>query len=328
VTSQVVPVPAVAVLGLGSIGLRHAKNLHDLGADVAGFDPDPSRRRMAEDLGVYSSGDMAQVVNGRSAVVIASPSSAHEGDLRYAVESQLHAFVEKPIGHRIDNLRALIRRAEAGRLVVFAGLNLRYHPCVTRAKQAIEYGLLGDVLWGRFICSSFLPSWRPEANYRNGYAADPETGGAIFDHIHEFDLAMHLLGPAHCVACIATCTGQLEIESEVCADAILRHQNGAATSIHVDFATRAGMRRCEIAGTKGTLSADLRERTYELRGVDNEVLDRYSDTDTVAQDYVAEMASFLECLGGRDRPRCDGAEALMVLEQVVAARRLAGLPQA
>ncbi len=36
----------IAVLGLGSIGLRHGANLLALGRDVIGYDPDPARRAL------------------------------------------------------------------------------------------------------------------------------------------------------------------------------------------------------------------------------------------------------------------------------------------
>jgi predicted dehydrogenase len=317
---------AVAVLGLGSIGLRHARNLLTLGRPVIGFDPDAERRAALEQLGGRVTSDRAAAFAGADAVVIASPNDRHLDDLASAVEHGLPTFVEKPLAHDPDGVAAVLDAADARGLVVFAALNLRYHPAVRAARAALERGEIGAPLWSRLICASWLPSWRPHQDYRTGYTAAAGTGGVLFDIVHEFDLATHLLGPARTVACAARRSGVLDMAAEDCADVILAHAGGVQSSLHLDYVTRPRRRVTEIAGTTGFLEIDLNVRTLRLWDADGALRRDERHPGGFDDDYVQEMAAFLACLDGTGRPACDGREALGVLRQVVVARALAALP--
>jgi predicted dehydrogenase len=317
---------AVAVLGLGSIGLRHARNLLALGCRVTGFDPDAARRAMlaAEGGAVVAERDAA--LHGCVAAVIASPSRHHAADLAAVIGAGLHAFVEKPLSHTGAGIAGTVAKAEAEGRQVFAGLMLRWHPCVERARTAIGQGALGEILWARSTFGSWLPDWRPQTDYRKGYAADPQTGGVLFDLIHEFDLLHHLLGPAQAACAAARRSGRLEMASEDIAEVVLRHQSGVLSSLHVDYLTQPAVRRVEIAGTGGLLQLDLNARQFRRCDPAGAVVEDVVLPGSYADDYVAEMRDFIACIEGRMAPRCGGAEAVAVLETVIAARRLCGLP--
>ncbi|OAN46648.1 hypothetical protein A6A04_05930 [Paramagnetospirillum marisnigri] len=315
----------IAVLGLGSIGLRHARNVMDLGETVIGFDPSPQRRALLEAAGGAVTDNREEALAKCKAVVIASPSDRHEDDLAAAIEAGRHALVEKPLGHRLGRLPELLDKAESAGLVVAAALNLRVHPCVQMTRMALAEGVIGKVLWGRFLAALYLPDWRPGQDWRQGYANDPRTGGAIFDYIHEFDLAAHLLGQFRPLACIAGQSGSLGLESEDMADAFLHHETGVTSTVHVDYVTRPRLRGFHLVGTGGQIHVDLDRRQFRHvdalgeNRVDRTLLGSYAD------DYVTEMSAFLASVKGAP-PVCSGREALAVLDSVIKARTLAGLP--
>lgn len=314
----------IAVLGLGSIGLRHAQNVLTLGRAVIGFDPSAERRALLAAKGGQTTDSLDHALDAATAVVIASPSDRHEDDLAAAIEAGCHALVEKPIGHREGRLGGLLDTAEAKGLVVAAALNLRLHPAVLAAKRVVAEGGIGTVLWGRFLAALYLPDWRPGQDWRQGYANDPCTGGAIFDYIHEFDLAAHLLGPFATRACVAGHSGTLGLASEDMADAVLDH-GGILSSIHVDYVTRPRRRHFEIAGSTGQIEVDLDRRRFRQLDRDGSVIADQTFPGSYGDDYVAEMSAFLASLGGAP-PACSGREALFVLNGVISARSLAGLP--
>lgn len=315
----------IAVLGLGSIGLRHAKNLLSLGEEVCGFDPDDSRREMADGCEVRFVRSRDEALKGAEAVVVASPNDFHLEDLEAAVSAGCHVFVEKPLAHSAKRVEPVLTDARSKELVVFAALNLRFHPAVQHARELLASEEIGKILWARFICSSFLPDWRPDQDYRNGYAADPDTGGVLFDVIHEFDLANHFFGPGEAVGAKCRKTGMLDIPTEDCADVILRHPGGVQSSLHLDYITRPPMRVAEIAGSNGFLRLDLRNRFLIFQGTNGEKLQEKKFNGSVADDYRTEMAAFLRCVREGLAPQCDGFEALSVLRQVLEARKLCGL---
>ena len=318
---------SIAVLGLGSIGMRHARNLIALGVDVVGFDPDEMRRGVLLDAGGLVAASRDEALAGAEAAVVAGPSGRHLDDLGAAIDAGCHVFVEKPLSHVARNLADTLGRADAAGRIVFAGLNLRFHPVMCWLQPKITEECWGVPLWGRFQMSDWLPSWRPMQDYRTGYAADPRSGGVLFDMIHEFDIANALLGPATTISATAWRSGALDIPVEDCAEVVLEHRNGARSNLHLDYVTRPRKRRFEIAFSDGfTAEADLDARSLTVWAANGASIVEQRFEGTYAGDYVAEMQSFLTCIRDGAEPPCDGRRAAAVLKQVLDARSMVGLP--
>lgn len=315
-----------AVLGLGSIGLRHARNLIALGQTVRGFDPEQGKRDRAEREGVVPCRSREAAIEGSSMVVVASPNMHHLSDTEAAISAGCHIFIEKPLAHTDQGLSLLVETARRENLCFFVGLNQRLNPAVVATKEYLSSCELGDLFWARFICASYLPDWRPNTDYRANYAADPTSGGVIFDVIHEFDLAYHLCGPWEPIAAAVQNTGKLEIQSEDVCDAILHHENGVRSTVHLDYVSRPAQRSIVVVGTKGSLSADLRTRHIKVLGTDGTPVFDKRFGGTVSDDYIAEMRVFLECTRGEAEPICRPTQAVSLLGQVLKLRNLAGLP--
>jgi len=316
----------LAVFGLGSIGMRHAGNALALGETVTGFDPDPVRRELLAEKGGHPVESRAAALDGARAAVVASPNAQHLDDIHAALAADCHVMVEKPLTHSTEGVQALLDMARASNRLVFTAHNLRFHPAVMAAKAVLDTDTLGTLLWARALAVSYLPDWRPQQDYRKGFAADARTGGAVFDFIHEFDLLAFLLGPYTAEAAVARCSGILDMAAEDCADAILRHDTGIVSTLHIDYVTRPAVRVTEIAGTKGLLRIDILARQLIHLAADGVVLadDRFGGEH--GDDYITEMRAFLACCRDEAVPVCDGAEALAVLAQVIRVRSLAGLP--
>jgi predicted dehydrogenase len=314
------------VLGLGSIGLRHAGNLLELGCQVLGFDPDPARGALLVQRGGKVAPSRDAALEGASVVVIATPHESHLEHLSAAVRYRCHAFVEKPIADTVAGVDDVLAHAERSGLSVFVGFNLRFHPAIVRAKRLLAAGALGTPLWSRLLASSYLPDWRPGQDHRQGYAADPVHGGVLFDFIHEFDLANHLLGAGAVRTAAARCSGIIEIPSEDIADVVLDHPGGVMSSLHVDYVTRPRRRVVEIAGSEGYLQLDLDQRRLQHLRSDGSEAEAESYGGSYAGDYLDEMRAVLEAVRGKASDLCNGRQGLIALEQVIAARNIAGLP--
>jgi predicted dehydrogenase len=310
----------IAVLGLGSIGLRHARNLLALGQSVIGFDPDRGRRQELENGGGKTATTRDEAIAAADAVVVASPSGLHLNDMAAAIDGGRHVFVEKPLAHTFDGVQAVLDSAEAKGLTVFAGLNLRYHPGVERIRALMSEGAIGQMLWARFVVSSYLPDWRPSQDHRKGYAAEATSGGIIFDSIHELDLANYLLGPAKVLAAAARNTGELQINAEDTADILLQHEAGWQSSIHMDFVSRRRQRVTAITGTLGAVELDMPGRRLQRYDEAGQAMPEEIFGGEINDDYSAEMKHFIACVEGSETPRCNGREALVILRQAIDAR--------
>lgn len=315
----------IGVLGLGSIGMRHAENLLGLREDVLGYDRNAERSALFVQKGGKLANNREQLFESVQAIVICTPNSQHLEDLNNAVEKGLPVLMEKPLSHDLKGLNEVIQKAQKNNILIAPAMNLRFHDSVKAAHKYITNGNLGQVLWARFLCSSYLPNWRPHQDYRTGYTADPETGGVLFDIIHEFDLAYHLLGPMKVNGCHAA-KGILEMKSEQIAQTILSHDNGAISTIHVDYTSpHKPQRFFEIHGQDGFLKGDLLARKFQV-WKNNTLIEDTKFEGGFSEDYIAEMKNFLAAVKGQQTYICPVTQAHDVLSVVMDARDLAHLP--
>lgn len=317
----------LAILGLGSMGLRHVENARARGCAVIGFDPDPVARAKLESLGGRGAASAAAAIEESDSVVIASPPACHLDHIAAALAAGRPTLVEKPLSDRIGALAALLSDAERRGVVVAVAQNLRFHPAVNAAKAVLANGAIGEPVAAVAIGVSHLPDWRPGKDYRLNYAADPKSGGAIFDWIHEVDLMAYLFGPFEGVAAAAGRSGALDIAAEDTATMALRHHTGIASTVMVSYAGGSAKRTTDVFGTGGRLEIDIPARRLRIWDRDGrETIQDFGGRH--GDDYGDELNDFLQAAAGKTRPRCSAVEALDVLRQVLRLRALAGLPAA
>ena len=315
----------LSIIGLGSIGLRHAKNALEMGCNVYGFDPDPQRGHLLDELGGIAVQSKEEVIGKAPSVIIASPSKYHKGDLQSAIAENRHVLVEKPLAHTDADLPGLIKQAEDRSLTIAVAHNLRFVPAIDKARSLILNGKLGEILWARLICSAYLPDWRPYQDHLQGYANDPQAGGVLFDVIHEVDLAHYLLNTNKVLAAKVRNTKTIGLSTEDCADLILSNDQGVQVSIHLDYITRPRRRVTEIAGTQGILTIYPSDNRYEFQGHDGETIEEFRGGKPSSCAYEYELKNFLLAVHSGEKVCCSIKEGLGVLRQVLQARKMAGL---
>lgn len=313
----------VGVLGMGSIGRRHARNLVTLGHEVFGYDP---VRKESYD-GVYPKyedvhmfGSRKQLLDTCDAIIIASPNEFHANDLADSINHGRHVFVEKPIGTAIHKrLQTTLKSAEDRKLVVFTGYNLRFHHCVTSARMWLPR--LGKKLWASVICGSYMPDWVPDVDYRKRYSSKSGTGGAVLDISHEIDLTLHLMGAGWHVTSSMNRSGRLEIDCEDMADIILSHRDGSRSNIHIDYLCKPDIRRFTIVCEGGTYEADLLTRNYSVVDRNGNKLEKRVCNDTFDENYVTEMRDFIARIeSGHTGPGATGNDGMAALRVCMAVK--------
>ena len=170
-----------AILGLGSAGSRHARNLVELGHDVAGFDPGD----VPTPDGMPRFASQLRAIRWADAVVVASPSARHAAQAIAALQERRHVLIEKPLASRLDEAAALRRAAAVPGLVSAVAMNLRFHPALERLKALLDEQELGRPQLAEAVCGYDLRLWRPPSDYRESYSARSELGGGIvLDAVH------------------------------------------------------------------------------------------------------------------------------------------------
>lgn len=280
----------VGIIGLGSIGMRHAKNLLSLGHKVYGFDP--NRKNIS--FGAIKTADTIESILDCDAIIIASPTSLHDEHISKVSPTDKPYFVEKPIKHLLVDTN--------GKDATMVGYNLRFHPCVLHAKTWIDNGLLGEPVWANFVCAQLNTKY---------------TDSVILNWSHEIDVALHLLGRGS-VASAVTCNSN---GTDNLADIVLTHDNGCQSTIHLDYLTVPWIRQYVIVGTKASIVIDAHHRACWLRNSAT-MLDTgdYSHT-SFDDDYKNEIESFIARCDGKETVGCTGAEGIEVLKVCLDAKR-------
>jgi predicted dehydrogenase len=294
----------VLVLGAGSIGRRHARNLLAAGASVAVADP------VATD-GVTIPWDDADPA-AYAGVVVASPTVHHLDQARAAIASGTRALVEKPLATTAAAATALQPANDRVRV----GFNLRFHEPVRRLMHLVHAGRAGRVLSARLWFGHDLTAWRPGTDYRQSYSAQAALGGGVLlDAIHELDLAVWLLGPELAVeGAVVSQVGDLEMDVEDTVRALLRTPDGAPVEIALDYLSKDYRRGIEVIGSEATIRLDWARKVLEVDTGDGpEALPADAAVD---RSYEAEAEAFLAWLDGTGDLPVDVDTALASLRLV------------
>jgi predicted dehydrogenase len=167
--------------------------------------------------------------------------SAHFEPTMACLEADVHVLCEKPISNDIGEARAMVRAARARGLYFAINLNHRFVPAAVRAKEWIERGELGDLL---FINQAL-------------WINNPNESSPWFHlralHPHSIDVMRYLCGDVTRVQAFLsrpgsrTCWSTASINMQF-ASGCVGHLSGS-----YDMSMHHPIARCEVAGTGGRL---------------------------------------------------------------------------
>lgn len=248
----------IAFVGLGSIGTRHLNNVHAFLDDRGDtYAIDLYRHKLQDSLpdGVrsqYLYGEALTDERQYDIIFITNPTSLHEEAIRKFIGHTKAFFIEKPIFGDTHINAELLEQLDA--IPNYVACPLRYNPVL---QYVHEYGLCKDAIAVRAICSSYLPEWRPNTDYRQCYSAHRDMGGGVgIDLIHEWDYLTWLIGmPEECLS-IQTKISNLEIDSDDIAIYIAKAKN-TSIEVHLDYFGRKPIRQLEIFLPDDTIRCDI-----------------------------------------------------------------------
>ena len=315
----------ILVCGLGSIGRRHLRLLHEL-------DPSPELAAWRSGHGVGCPEEELLVAQFSSlqkalawqpdAAIVASPAPLHAAQAGELAAAGVALLIEKPLGTGEEPQAAwlpLQSAAENG-LPVLVGYVLRHDPALAVLQAWLASGRIGTLVSAHGRCGSWLPDWRPGSDYRRGVSARRELGGGVLLELsHDLDLLRSLLGPLTITAADLSCSGLLEIDVEDRALLLLSTGAGARVSLQLDFCTRPPARSLLLRGSEGEIRWDLIRGC--LRCVDRHgVVHEQSFPHGGEERYRRQLQHFLACCRGEAEPLVSVEDGLAVLELVRQAR--------
>jgi predicted dehydrogenase len=318
------------IVGFGSIGERHARNLQDLrpGSRLTLVTRRPLAGGGATSVRAVS--DLGPALAARpDLAVIAGKSHRHLSALEPLLQADIPCYIEKPVVADAAQAEALGRLLERLPSLppTLVGCNLRFLPSLLRFRDLLRRGVVGKVVRASLEVGQWLPDWRPTQDYRASYSAHAEQGGGvILDLIHELDQARWLFGEPDAVHALAGKFSSLQIHAEDTACVLLGYRGGPLVTLSLDYVSRHPVRRYQAVGESGTLIWDLGERRLELVRADgSETVDCGPHGFDVPQTYATALAEFLDCVERRRASSQDVADGLRSAQLALRVKQAAGL---
>jgi predicted dehydrogenase len=320
-----VPPRRILVCGLGSIGRRHLRLLHELNPspELAAWRSGHGAGCPEEELLVAQFSSLQEAVAWQpDAAIVASPAPLHSAQAGELAAAGVALLIEKPLGTGEEHQAAWLplKSAAENGLPVLVGYVLRHDPALAVLQAWLASGRIGTLVSAHGRCGSWLPDWRPGTDYRRGVSARRELGGGVLLELsHDLDLLRSLLGPLTITAADLSCSGLLEIDVEDRALLLLSTGAGARVSLQLDFCTRPPARSLLLRGSEGEIRWDLIRgclRCADLHGVVHEEHFPHGGEER----YRRQLQHFLACCRGEAEPLVRVEDGLAVLELVRQAR--------
>src|SRR5262245_21394417 len=316
--------PHILIVGSGSVGRRHARNLSALGCRISCMDPRQDRREeLARETPVvkaHATMDAALNGGGIDGVVVGSPTAFHVEQSTAALKAGLPVFLEKPVAIVLAEAEALSRIVAEKNAALLMGYTWRWWPPLARVRTLLAQGTIGRLLHVQFHMSAHLADWHPWERYQDFFMASRALGGgALLDESHWIDLMLWLAGKPDWVMGDVNRVSKLEIETDDNVDVLAGFADGTRVTLHLDLYGRPHEKSIRFQGEDGTLiwsddpsrisigHAAVKEWQEEIfAGERNDM-------------FFAIAKEFLEMVSGAPPRTCtieDGVEAMRVIEAV------------
>ena len=182
----------VAIVGCGLIGNKRANALAG-GTLVMCADSDLGRAKaLAAKHDAKATTDWREAIDGAELVVIATPHDQLAAITLAAVKAGKHVLVEKPAARSAAELEPVVAEVEARKAIVHVGFNHRYHPAFRKAREIVDSGALGELM---FIRARHGHGGRVGMEKEWRCNAAVSGGGELIDQgMHLIDLSRWFLG--------------------------------------------------------------------------------------------------------------------------------------
>jgi len=319
----------VGIIGLGYWGPHLLRTFAALPDSQVTAVSDLSSERLkhvcAQYPNVYAT-DNAEMILSREtvdAVVIATPTKTHYPLARKALEQGLHTFVEKPLATSVSECEDLIELAERREVVLFVGHVFLYTSAVSKLKELVVRGELGNVC---YISSTRL-----------NLGPIRQDVNALWDLApHDISIILHLMDSS---PVSVNCQGLAYLNKrvhDVCSVNIQFKDNSMAI-VHVSWLDPNKSRLLTVVGDKKMAIYNDIEPLEKIKVYDKGIeVPAYADSfgefqfsyrygDTYSPRLVeieplkAECQHFIDCVKEDKKPKTDGRNALEVIRVLQAA---------
>ena len=319
----------IAIVGCGLIGNKRAKALGNAHQLVATADSNLGRAQQLANqyAGCAASADWREVVRRGDVdlVIVATTNDMLAPVTLAAVQSGKHVLVEKPAARSAAEIEPVAKAARdafaASGVVVKVGFNHRFHPAFLKARDIVDSGALGPLM---FLRARYGHGGRlgMEKEWRGNPAI--AGGGEMLDQgVHLIDLSRWFLGDfADVTGHVGTFFWDWPVEDN--GFALLKTAAGQVAWLHASCSEWKNLFSFELYGKAGKLAVDGLGGSYGVeRLAYYQMLPQMGPPETTIWEYPgedrswhAEFAHLLDCIERRRQPMGNLDDALATLRVI------------
>jgi len=322
------PVLRFAQIGCGVIGRKRAAALAGRARLRYACDLDPARAadlsKLAPDCEAITDHRVALDSSEVDAVIVSSLNASLAPIARDAALAGKHVLIEKPGALNAAELREVAHAAARTDVRVRLGYNQRFHPALQKARELIDAGALGPLMflrgrYGHGGRKGYDREWRADARLSGG-------GELIDQGVHLIDLARWFLGEFPTIeGHAATYFWDMKVDDN--AFLSLRTAGGQTAWLHVSCTEWKNLFSFELYGRDAKLAIDGLGGSYGVeRLAYYRMLPEMGPPETTIWEYprgddswAAEVIAFIDDIRLAREPSPglgDGIRTLEVVEKI------------
>jgi predicted dehydrogenase len=315
----------ILMVGLGSVGRRHLRNLRALGEHtILCYRTGQGSLSEKKIDGLVNERDLEKALRYHPDIaVISNPTAIHVETAIECARSGCHLFIEKPLSSSLERCDELMSIVKENRLITMIGCQFRFHPLLSSLKNQLDHGRIGRVAGARAEWGEYLPDWHPWEDYCRSYSARRDLGGGVtLTLIHPLDYFYWFFGPVSQTKAMRTKLASLRTDAEDdYAEIILRHRSGTISQVHLDYLQKPPVHMLVVLGEQGRVRWDYHAGSLvwvdKAGTVSRETVPQGFDRNDL---FLEEMRHFLECAEDCRNTRIpleDGIEVLKIASEVL-----------
>jgi len=308
------------VVGCGSVGRRHIKNLLKIDkikkifvcTKISGckrlFDNEYEKLEIIRRIEDTPFVDFALVCN---------ETYKHYQTAKFLAEKGINLFVEKPVFNSLKNTGSFRKLIQKKKIKLTVGYNLRFLGALELLKTTIKDSTLGRLYFSQIEAGQYLPDWRENIDYRKSYSADIRKGGGVgLDLSHEIDYMRYLFGNPRAWKTFKGKVSRLDIKSDDIFEGVYFFKNNFICNIHLDYLQKEKRRTIRIVGEKGEIFCDLINKYMKITKNGKTRIVRESNLFDLDETYLKEIRDFIYTIEKDKQPKArleDGIWALRLI---------------
>tara|TARA_B100000989_G_scaffold283029_1_gene248594 strand:- start:1222 stop:2223 length:1002 start_codon:yes stop_codon:yes gene_type:complete len=269
----------ILIVGLGSIGQRHYRNLKKIDKNINFFSI--RKKRNSPELNKFNQIVKKRFISNKKKIkeislkelenqkidlaLVTNPTSLHIKTATELAKKKINVFLEKPISNNIEGVDNLLRVIKRNKLICAVGFQTRYDDLLQKIKKIINTKKFGNIEKSYIEHKHFLPYHHKYEDYKIGYAAKKSLGGGVLlCFSHEFDYANFLFGSPKYTYSSLKKSNKLKIDVESSALVIAKYQKKFETIFDLDFLKKRQVRSCKIQFEKAFIEWDLIKNNLKI----------------------------------------------------------------